>query len=406
LLQTFYCQKEILMEQARLKELYYITHLDNLPSILERGILSHERIEKEDIQVTPIYDDQIVKNRHDIETPDGKTLWSFVNLYYQPRNPMLYRVLCEKPKEDIAVVGVWRDISDRPDIFISDGNAAHSKSHILPADEVQKALPKIKNILDMEWWNEEDGSKRKIMAECLVPDRIPPEYIRSVYVASYDAMKKMAAKLKKHSIFISPEPKMFFEPYKKINLTPNLHIVEGDMFFSRMQTLTVSVNCVGVMGKGLASKAKYQFPDVYVFYQDLCRNRTLKMGRPYIYKRETSFDYELADEPSTLKNANSETWFLLFPTKRHWRDRADIHGIEEGLKWLKKNYKKEGIKSLALPALGCGLGWLEWREVGPLICRYLSSLEIPVWLYLPTEKKLSDEELSKDFLLSQQSKEG
>lgn len=163
----------------------------------------------------------------------------------------------------------------------------------------------------------------------------------------------------------------------------------------------MSVNCVGVMGKGLASRAKYQFPDVYVYYQDLCRKRILQMGKPRIYKRESSFDYELADEPSTLSGANSETQFLLFPTKQDWRERADIDGIEKGLQWLRDNYKNEGVKSLAIPALGCGLGRLDWRDVGPLMCKYLSSLDIPVWIYLPAERKISEEFLSKEFLLRQ-----
>lgn len=63
-----------------------------------------------------------------------------------------------------------------------------------------------------------------------------------------------------------------------------------------MQTLAVSVNTVGVMGKGLASRVKYQFPDVYVRYQDVCKTRELELGKPYLYKRESSLDSLLADE--------------------------------------------------------------------------------------------------------------
>ena len=54
------------------------------------------------------------------------------------------------------------------------------------------------------------------------------------------------------------------------------------MFFSKMQTLTISVNIVGVMGKGIASRARYQFPDVFVYYQDLCKRKELKMGTPVV----------------------------------------------------------------------------------------------------------------------------
>jgi O-acetyl-ADP-ribose deacetylase (regulator of RNase III) len=389
------------MPRGRVEGLYYITHIDNVPSILEHGILCHSRIEDEEIPYTPVYDKGIVANRRAIATPDGRNLWSFANLYFQPRNPMLYRVLHEKPANDIAVLAVQPSILGQPDIFISTGNAAHSLSEILPASKGVKVVPQIRRETDKDWWTEADGSKRKIMAECLVPGSVPPDLIQTIYVASHEAAARVKATPQALGRAVIPEPRMFFQPFRRTDLTPLLSIVEGDMFFSRMQTLTVSVNTVGVMGKGVASRAKYQFPDVYVVYQDVCRSPKLRMGRPYLYKREISFENDLADEPFTLANANSETWFLLFATKRHWRQPADIHGIEEGVRWLADNYKSEGIKSLALPALGCGLGWLEWRDVGPVICRPLSALDIQVQIYLPVEKKIPDELLTRAFLLGQ-----
>lgn len=173
---------------------------------------------------------------------------------------------------------------------------------------------------------------------------------------------------------------------RSVKLTENLLLIEGDMFFSRMQTLTVTVNTVGVMGKGLALRIKEQFPDVHVKYRKLCKDKILKMGSPYLYKREIPF-------------LNLQTWFLLFPTKADWREKSDLEGIERGLKWLVDNYKKEGIKSLAIPALGCGLGRLSWKTVGPIMCSYLQKLDIPVRLYLPLERRIPDEEISKEFLL-------
>jgi hypothetical protein len=390
------------MRRASIKELYYITHIDNVPSILREGILSHEMIDARGIPFTPVYNAEIVAKRHDMKAPDGRSLWSFANLYFQDRNPMLYKVVFfgeSTDASDIAVLGVQMSVLNKPDIFISTGNAASALSDILPAREGKKALPQIRKDIDKEYWTEESGSKRKIMAECLVPGLIPPELITEIYVASQDAADKVRLVAEQFERSVIREPNMFFQPFRKIGLTSNISLVEGDMFFSRMQTVTVSVNCVGVMGKGLASRAKYQFPDVYVYYQDLCRKRILQMGKPRIYKREYSFDYQLADEPESLLNANTETQFLLFPTKRHWRERADIVGIEKGLQWLRDNYEKEDIKSLAIPALGCGLGRLDWRDVGPLMCKYLAALSVPVWIYLPAEKKIPDEFLSKEFLL-------
>lgn len=391
----------MIMKRPEIMGLYYITHINNVPSILSRGIYCHERIESEHIEYTRIYDEGIVANRHDIHVPDGRSLWEFANFFFQPRNPMLYRVLIEKSAKEIAIISIRPSILNRLDIYISTGNAAHSLTEILPSGAGQKKIPQIvKDTLKVEYWNEADGSKRKIMAECLVPDMIQGDAIQAIYVAGYEAKERLEQLVGSTSVPIIPEPHMFFLPLHAYSLTQNISLFEGDMFFSRNQTVTVSVNTIGVMGKGLASRAKYQFPDVYVYYQDLCRSRKLKMGRPQLYKRETSLDYDLADEPQSLPNGNTEKWFLLFPTKRNWREMSDIYGIEEGLSWLTSNYKQEGIKSLAIPALGCGLGRLDWKDVGPLMCRYLKDFDINVAIYLPAERKLSKEYLTKDFLLA------
>jgi O-acetyl-ADP-ribose deacetylase (regulator of RNase III) len=202
-------------------------------------------------------------------------------------------------------------------------------------------------------------------------------------------------------ISVISQPDMFFLPLDKYRVSSKITLIDGDMFFSTMQTLTISVNVVGVMGKGLASRAKYQFPDVYVEYQEACTKKKLQMGKPYLYKRESSMDRELADDPELLETPNSNKWFLLFATKDHWRNDSDIEGIEKGLAWLVKNYKVSGIKSLAMPALGCGLGNLEWKDVGPLMCKYLSQMDIPTAVYLPREHPIAPEFLQSSFLLSQ-----
>ena len=385
--------------QSPVKSLYYITHVNNIPSILERGILAHEVVVREGVDFTPIYDTAIVSNRRDKIAPDGSSLWEFANLYFQARNPMLYRVINEKGKNDIAIVGVSPSVLSIPGAFVTTGNAASYPTDILPAREGLNEVIDMWDVVMNEWWKEEDGSKRKIMAECLVPERIEPDYVHSIFVASVKVRDKVVATIPDSKIPVVPEPPMFFQPRKTWRLTNNLSLVDGDMFFSQHQTLTISVNTVGVMGKGLASRTKYQFPDVYVYYQDVCREKKLIMGRPYLYKRESSLDAELASDPLTLPNLNSNKWFLLFATKRHWKENSDIHGIEQGLAWLEANYRQLEIKSLALPALGCGLGALRWADVGPLMCRYLSRFTIPVSIYLPREEDIPFDYLSPKYLM-------
>ena len=390
------------MPRHMIKSLFYITHINNLPSILQHGILSHQQVTARGLPFTPVYNAEIVAHRQQRQTPDGKSLWEYANVYFQPRNPMLYKVLSEINKNDVVILGTKPQILDTEGAFIALGNAAHL---LTPLVDVKTGLQAVNgeywNILNSDWWKTEDGTKRKIMAECLIPNVIPPAAIHSVYIASASISERIRPLLSQlpHSVEVVVEPHMFFQPRRHGAITDKLSWVDGDMFFSQMQTLTVSVNTVGVMGKGLASRAKYQFPDMYVVYQDVCRNKTLVIGKPYLYKREASLDEDLADEPLSLPNLNANKWFLLFPTKKHWKERSDPEGIEKGLQWLLENYKAEGIQSLAMPALGCGLGGLDWKDMGPLMCKYLSQMEIRTAIYLPQEQRIPPEFLTRAFLL-------
>ena len=386
-------------KKPEIKGLYYITHIENLPSILNYGILSHRQVEDRGIPYKPIYDAAIVGSRKLKETPDGRSLWDFANVYFQPRNPMLYRVVHEKDDEEIAVLGIQPRVLEISGAYITDGNAANNPTNFFRHKDGIKAVSAIWDTINGEWWNSVDGSKRKIMAECLVPGHIPADQILSIYVATYKAAERAKALISPQNLPVIPEPKLFFIPTNRYRITEHLFLAEGDMFFSNMQTLTVSVNTVGIMGKGLASRTKYQFPDVYVMYQDACRKRWLQMGKPYLYKREASFDDELVDEPGTITTPNGVKWFLLFATKRNWREDSDLAGIGEGLRWIEANHREEGITSIALPALGCGLGNLEWKDVGPMMCQHLSQLGIDVAIYLPREREMPKEFLSPDYLL-------
>lgn len=141
--------------------------------------------------------------------------------------------------------------------------------------------------------------------------------------------------------------------------------VVGNIFDSKAQTIVNTVNCVGVMGKGLALQFKRHFPDMYKDYVWKCKKGEVKLGRPYLFKHTT------------------HRWILLFPTKDDWRSKSKLSDIEEGLKWLKDHYEKWGIKSLAVPPLGCGLGGLDWGIVKPILNRYLNMFNIPVEVYVP-----------------------
>lgn len=385
--------------KAEIKGLFYITHIENLPSILKHGILSHGLIESQNVPYTPIYDAGIVINRKSKRTPDRESLWDYANLYFQARNPMMYRVVHEKSAENLAVLGVNPSVLERSNVLITDGNAASGPTQFFRVPEGRKIIESQWSVIQAEYWNDLNGSKRKIMAECLVPDRIPPDHIHTIFVANHGSQRRAEALTGTRAVPVIPEPRLFFIPSFRSRIGGNITLVEGDMFFSGMQTLTVSVNLQGIMGKGLASRAKYQFPDVYVFYQDACRARRITATRPCLYKREASFDDELADLTTPMNTPNGVKWFLLFATKRKWRDNSRLEDIEGGLNWFRCNFSSEGVRSLALPALGCGLGGLHWAQVGPLMCRYLQGIGIDVAIYLPLERPMDPNLLDEKYLL-------
>ena len=381
---------------------YYIAPMANLASILRRGVLSHAAVARENLRSEMIYDSSIVASRGERRTPDGKTLWDFANFYFNPRNAMMCRVYRAEGR-DVAVLLMRRQLLDSGK-YVSVGNAASPQSDILPVKEGMARIQSdpVMEKLRADVWNEGE-EKRLMMSELLVPEGVAPGFVQSVYVPTAERAAAARRTLDLPAgVDAIPHPHMFFGAAREIGLAgTRIRILDGDMFFSRMQTMTVSVNTRGVMGAGLAARMKYAVPDVYVEYEDLCKARKLTTARPCLVKREKSLDEQLADDFSSLSvKPNANRWFLLFATKDDWRRPSRLEYVEDGLKWLVANASREGIESLALPALGCGLGWLRWADVAPLMCRYLRRLEIPCEIYLPREGgKIPDAQLSPDFLL-------
>lgn len=201
------------------EELYYITVIDQLQSILERGILSHERIVPLEAQgvleYTSIADTEVVNRRKAKLTPAGKSLWHYVNLYFQPRNPMMYRVVKtggnhEIDVKDFVVIGVSNEVLREQGVFITDGNAATNSTQFYRLPEGMEILKEQWDIVLSEWWNDEDDSKRQIMAECLVPNQVKPKLFRSLYVADSAIEHHMKQTVSKRPISVVPKAYMFF----------------------------------------------------------------------------------------------------------------------------------------------------------------------------------------------------
>ena len=155
-------------------------------------------------------------------------------------------------------------------------------------------------------------------------------------------------------------------PYS-IDIPPNIRLKEGNLLNSSSQTLVNTVNCVGAMGKGIALQFKKSYKPMYEDYRRRCQREEVKPGVPYLYR------------------VNRNRMVINFPTKNHWRNKSELRWIETGLDLLVEQVKEWGVTSLAVPALGCGNGGLEWRVVRALMFKKLGTLDIPVEIYAPSK---------------------
>ncbi len=157
-----------------------------------------------------------------------------------------------------------------------------------------------------------------------------------------------------------------------------MKILIGDILKSKAQTFVNTVNCVGIMGKGIALEFKKRFPKMFKDYFEQCKRNEIHAGQPYIYKSLIG--------PQIVN----------FPTKEHWKSVSKEKDIESGLDYLLAHYKEWGVTSIAIPPLGCGNGQLEWKVVGPLIYSRTKQMDIPVEIYAPYGT--SPAELTESFL--------
>ena len=139
---------------------------------------------------------------------------------------------------------------------------------------------------------------------------------------------------------------------------------QGDILEDASQAIVIPVNTVGVPGAGLAKAWARKDPEAAKLYKALCKLERIKIG-----------------EVATITTADSH--WILFPTKEHWKEPSKIEWIEDGLIHLSQMIKDLQVKSIAIPALGCGLGGLNWEDVKPLMQVYLLQIRIPITIYLP-----------------------
>lgn len=154
-----------------------------------------------------------------------------------------------------------------------------------------------------------------------------------------------------------------------------IECVAGDILRAEVEALVNTVNCVGVMGRGVALRFKKAFPDNFSAYAAACAHGEVRPGQMFVF------------ETRSLTNPR---FIINFPTKTHWRNPSQLADIQAGLAALASEIRARGIRSVAVPALGCGLGGLDWADVQPRIVAALGALaEVRVLLFPPIRSAMA-----------------
>ena len=149
-----------------------------------------------------------------------------------------------------------------------------------------------------------------------------------------------------------------------------IEIAKGNLLEARVEALVNTVNTVGVMGKGIALQFKEAFPAMFRDYAMACKAGDVRLGKMHVF------------DLGGL--AGDRRWIINFPTKGHWRERSRLTDIEAGLEDLVDTVRRLGIRSIAIPPLGCGNGGLNWADVRPRIEAAFTNLpDVNVLLFEP-----------------------
>lgn len=148
-----------------------------------------------------------------------------------------------------------------------------------------------------------------------------------------------------------------------------IEFVSGDFFDFDADIMINTVNCVGVMGAGVALAFKKRFPEMFDDYAEKCRLGAIRPGLPSVWLQKDMISKDIE--------------IINFPTKNHWKNPSEYNYINEGLEWLSNYLKDKSEKVVTLPALGCGHGGLDWNRVRSMIAEKLKNSPAHIYVFEP-----------------------
>lgn len=171
-----------------------------------------------------------------------------------------------------------------------------------------------------------------------------------------------------------------------------IRFVQGDFFDYKADIRINTVNCVGVMGAGVALLFKNKYPEMNAEYVKLCSQGLVRPGKPHVWKSKNLFS-----------ESSEDVIIINFPTKDDWKKPSEYSYITDGLKWLKTYLQDKPNSIITIPALGCGHGGLDWEKVKEMIIDNLSELETEMLVFEPKSSHISnihDSERDREILNS------
>jgi hypothetical protein len=195
-----------------LQELHYICPIDNINSIVEQGIMSHQKAER--IPHRSVAMEEIQERRIKVVVPGGRPLHQYVNLYFHARNPMMFKR--KDFHKELCIIKVRKDVLNLPQVVITDGNASSDYVRFYPVPEGLRVIDR--DLVYARYWNHDDPIEKFRHAsikcsEVLVPDKVPKDFIIGAYVSCEDSKTKLCDIMKKirpgFSIVVNPD--LFFQ---------------------------------------------------------------------------------------------------------------------------------------------------------------------------------------------------
>jgi len=398
-------------------KLFYLCPIENLSSILNKGVFSHNLVEQTGLRVADLSDSSVQSRRASNAAfklfLGGKSLHDYVNLYINPNGPMMANILFRQRRIDQTVILSIDEarVFSRDGAIVSDGNCASANTHFQWASAVTtEEWTRISRLSKSETSIDTVENRRRQAAEVLVPESLSPDFVTAVSCGTPSVRNSVDDLLVQEGLsrYVIHDPNLFFK-YNRLGSGERLKagkvgFYTGDCTSVDADVLVISTNTVGGMaapekalsGKGgLAGLYRLRCPKGYQIFKEACRNGQVTIGNPRMID---FYEETCVANPQSLAGITDlpHRYHVFFPTKiaPSYSEKSKPENIRTGLIRLGQLLSATPAKTITMPSLGCGLGSMNFMEdFAPMaieICNtFVNANGERIYTYLFTPQELS-----------------